>query len=86
MEKYTATVQIGEKSYTVSSARGLKYVQRVAELVSLRAEEVTQAGRIHSQEAITVAALISFAEELVQAQDDNRHLRRQLAAASDANP
>lgn len=81
MEKNTATVHIGGKTYTVSSAKGQAYVQRVAALVSRRADEVAQAARLHSQEALTVAAMISFAEELVQAQDDNQRLRKQLADA-----
>lgn len=78
MEKSTATVHIGEKAYTVSSARGLSYVERVAQLVNVRAAEVAKAARLHNQEAVTVATLISLAEELVQAQDDNQRLRKQL--------
>ncbi len=85
MEKQSATLTIGVKTYTVSSARGLAYVQRVAKLVSLRSEEIAMAARLQSQEAIAVTTLISFAEELVQAQDENQRLRMQLVDKNDPN-
>ena len=40
MEKSTATVHLAKKAYTVSSTRGLSYVERVAQLVNVRAAKL----------------------------------------------
>ncbi|MBR4459807.1 MAG: cell division protein ZapA [Clostridia bacterium] len=89
MDKQKLTLSIGGRSYTIVSADPPEYLRRVADYADRKLREVRMASRLPSGQA-DVLALVSLADELLKAQDENRRLRRQLremgaAAASDAD-
>ncbi len=80
MSSITLSVQIAGRDYTLSSAGSPEHTQRVAALVDRKMREL-MAGGVANRESAAVLAALTYAEELIRAQDDNTRLRRKLDEA-----
>ena len=81
MDNISVSVQIAGRDYTLSSAGSSEQTQRIAALVDRKMREL-MAGGIANRESAAVLAALTFAEELIRAQDDNTRLRRKLDEAA----
>ncbi|MBR4711952.1 MAG: cell division protein ZapA [Clostridia bacterium] len=77
MEKRKMTLTVGGRAYTIVSADPPEYLKRVADYADRKLREARIAARLPSGQADALA-LLSMADELLKAQDENRRLRRQL--------
>lgn len=78
MTKQRITVRIAGRDYTLISPDSPEYLQRVAAYVDRKLTETSLAARVPLAGA-TMLAAIDLADELMQAQDENQRLRRELA-------
>ena len=83
MEKQKITVTVAGRTYTLVSSDPPEYVRRVAEFVDRKLQETALVTNLPSGQT-AVLACFNIAEELMKAQDENRHLRRQLEEAGAA--
>ena len=81
MEKQKVTVTVAGKSYTLVSSDPPEYVKRVAAYVDQKMRETATVTNLTSVQVATLTCF-NLAEELMKAQDENRHLRRQLEKGS----
>jgi cell division protein ZapA (FtsZ GTPase activity inhibitor) len=81
MEKNTVTFQVAGKTYTISSSDTVEYLHRVITLINRRIADLSVSMPSAGREDVAVAAMLSFADEMIKAQDDNRRLRQSLAQA-----
>ena len=80
MNVNTVTVQIAAKDYCLNSTDAPEHEQRMAALVDRRMREL-MAGGVANRESAAVLAALTYADELIKAQDDNTRLRRKLDEA-----
>lgn len=80
MNVNTVTVQIAAREYSLNSTDSPEHVQRTAALVDRRMREL-MAGGVANRESAAVLAALTYADELIRAQDDNAFLRRKLDEA-----
>ncbi|MBO2517687.1 MAG: hypothetical protein CW338_10565 [Clostridiales bacterium] len=78
--KRTYNLKIAGKDYTLSTDDPPELVHRVAVYADRVITESTAGGLI-SRDRAAVIACLSMAEELLNAQDDNTRLRRELMLA-----
>ena len=76
-EKNRAVVRVHGLEYTILGAETPEYMQRVAQYVSRRMEEIEYLGRMGEQRLATLTA-INIADELFKAKDDMAALRREM--------
>ena len=81
MNVNTVTVQIAAKEYSLNSTDAPEHVQRTAALVDRKMREL-MAGGVANRESAAVLAALTYADELIRAQDDNTRLRRKLDEAT----
>ena len=77
MEKQKITVTVAGKSYTLVSSDPPEYVKRIAAYVDQKMRETATVTTLTNEQAAVLTCL-NLAEEVMKAQDENRHLRRQL--------
>ena len=77
MEKQKITVNVAGRPYTLVSSDPPEYVRRVADYVDRKLNETAVATRLASAQA-AVLTCFQLADELMKAQDENTHLRRQM--------
>lgn len=85
MEKQSIDILIAGKSYTLSSTDTVAHMRRVAALADRRLAELAAVHPGTHTDLLSMMAMLSFADELVKAQDDNTRLRRQVFRASSAS-
>lgn len=73
----TYTLKIAGKDYTLSTDDSPELVHRIAVYADRKISEATSGGLI-SRDRAAVFACLALAEELLNAQDDNTRLRREL--------
>ena len=83
MNVNTVSVQIAAKEYSLNSTDTPEHVQRTAALVDRKMREL-MAGGVANRESAAVLAALTYADELIRAQDDNARLRRKLDEAAHA--
>ena len=76
MEKTRTTVKIAGKEYTISSYDSKAYVQRVADLVNRRLEEIAEVTRMPANQMAVLVA-VNSTDELVKAKDEMTRIRRE---------
>lgn len=76
----TYTLRIAGRDYTLTSADAPEHVRRVAVYVDRKIAETGSSGFVNRETAAVIAGL-SMADELLNAQDDNTRLRRELMQA-----
>lgn len=76
MEKTRTTIRIAGKEYTVSSYDSKAYVQRVADLVNRRLEELSEINRMPANQMAVLVA-VNSTDELMKARDEITHVRRE---------
>jgi len=81
MSVNTVTVQIAGREFSLTSSDSPESVQRMAALVDRKMREL-MAGGIANRESAAVLAALTYAQELIRAQDDNTRLRRKLDEAA----
>ena len=81
MNVNTVSVQIAAKEYSLNSTDTPEHVQRTAALVDRKMREL-MAGGVANRESAAVLAALTYADELIRAQDDNTRLRRKLDEAT----
>lgn len=74
------TLRIAGRDYTLTSTDSADHVRRVGVYVDRKIAE-TGAGALMNREASAVVAALAIADELMNAQDDNTRLRRELMQA-----
>ena len=76
----TYTLRVAGRDYTLTSADSPEHVRRVAIYVDRKIAETGSSGFVNRETAAVIAGL-SMADELLNAQDDNTRLRRELMQA-----
>ncbi len=76
----TYTLRIAGRDYTLTSSDAPEHVRRVAAYMDRKLAETASSGFLN-REASAVIAGLSIADELLNAQDDNTRLRRELMQA-----
>ncbi len=76
MEKTRTTVKIAGKEYTISSYDSKAYVQRVADLVNSRLEEIAEVTRMPANQMAVLVA-VNSTDELMKAKDEMTRVRRE---------
>ena len=83
MNVNNVTVQIAGRELILNSTDSPEAVQRMAVLVDRKMREL-MAGGIANRETAAMMAAMTYASELIRAQDDNTRLRRKLDEAGRA--
>ena len=83
MNVNNVTVQIAGRELILNSTDSPEAVQRMAVLVDRKMREL-MAGGIANRETAAIMAAMTYASELIRAQDDNTRLRRKLDEAGRA--
>ncbi|MBQ7455953.1 MAG: cell division protein ZapA [Clostridia bacterium] len=81
MDTISVSVQIAGRDYTLSSSGSAEQTQRVAALVDRKMRELMASG-VAGRESAAVLAALTYAEALIQSEDDNARLRRRLDEAA----
>ena len=79
VEKQKGSVWVGGKEYTLVSSDTPEYMQRVAAYADRVLRETAMATRLPTAQA-NIMAMITLADEVMKAQDENTRLRRELRA------
>lgn len=82
MQKIRTTVKIAGKDYTISSYDDEAHVQRVAEYVDRRLNELNVATHLPAAQLAVMVAM-DVTDEMLKAQDEVRRMRAELAQAKD---
>ena len=77
MESIPVTVTILGREDRLKSHTPPEHMQRAAACVDRKMRELNASG-LTGREAVSVMAALTLADELLRAQDENMHLRRQL--------
>ena len=83
MNVNNVTVQIAGRELILNSTDSPEAVQRMAVLVDRKMRELMASG-IANRETAAIMAAMTYASELIRAQDDNTRLRRKLDEAGRA--
>ena len=81
MDKEKREVRIAGKRYTLSASGTAEHVERMIGLLNERLSEAAAVSPRTDPETAAIAAALSMADELINAQDDNTRLRRKLTEA-----
>lgn len=81
MDKEKREVRIAGKRYTLSASGTAEHVERMIGLLNERLSEAAVVSPRTDRETAAIAAALSIADELINAQDDNTRLRRELTEA-----
>ena len=81
LDKEKREVRIAGKRYTLSASGTAEHVKRMIGLLNERLSEVAAVSPRTDRETAAIAAALSMADELINAQDDNTRLRRELTEA-----
>ena len=76
------TISICGQDYTLVAEESPSYMERVGKLVDEQLRQVTEAGTVSRTDAAILAA-INLADELLKAQENTEHLRRQVKSYAD---
>ena len=76
----TYTLRIAGRDYTITSSDAPEHVRRVAVYMDRKLAETASSGFLNREAAAVIAGL-SIADELLNSQDDNTRLRRELMQA-----
>lgn len=74
------TLHMAGRDYTITSADSPEYVRRLAVYVDRKIAETASSGLMNRESSAVITCLF-IAEELMNAQDDNTRLRRELMQA-----
>ena len=74
------TLRIAGRDYTLTSSDAPEHVRRVAVYMDRKLAETASSGFLNREAAAVIAGL-SIADELLNSQDDNTRLRRELMQA-----
>ena len=74
------TLRIAGRDYTLTSSDAPEHVRRVAVYLDRKLAETASSGFLNREAAAVIAGL-SIADELLNSQDDNTRLRRELMQA-----
>ena len=77
MEKIRTTVRIAGKEYTIASYDTEEYVNRVAEWVDRRMEELAAATKLPAAQ-LAVLTAINAADDMMKSRDEIRRLKAEL--------
>ncbi len=77
MEKHKITVYVAGKPYTLVSSDSQEHVRRVASYVDRKLNEMATVTNLPSGQTLVLTCL-NLADELIKAQDENRHLLHQM--------
>ena len=80
MEKIRTTVKIAGKEYNMTSYDSEEYVQRVANYVDRKMNELSLATRLPSNQ-LSVLTALNVADDMLKAHDEHNRLRRELGLA-----
>jgi len=82
VDKQKITVNVAGRPYTLVSSDPPEYVRRVAEYVDRKLSETATVTNLASAQ-VAVLTCFQLADELMKAQDENTHLRRQMEKAKE---
>lgn len=77
MEKIRTTVRIAGKEYTIASYDSEAYVNRVADWVNRRMEELAAATKLPAAQ-LAVLTAINAADDMMKSRDEIRRLKAEL--------
>lgn len=77
MAKIKTTVRVAGREYTLVGEESEEHIRRVAIYVDRKMEELTLASRLNAQ-TVAVLTAMNIADDLLKAQDENTHLRKEL--------
>lgn len=78
MEVHKVTVRVGGKNYTLSTADEPEQIRRLVSFANRKLSEASACNPTVDRETAAVVAVVSLADDLLKAQDDNTRLRREL--------
>jgi len=79
VEKIRTVVRVAGREYTLAGTDTEEHMHRVAGYVDRKMAELTLATRMPSN-MVAVLAAMNVADELLKAQDENTHLRKEMMA------
>ena len=79
MEKIRTTVRIAGKDYTIASYDSEEYVNRVADWVNRRMEELAAATKLPAAQ-LAVLTAVNAADDMMKSRDEIRRLKAELDA------
>lgn len=85
MDSQTYRVTVAGRSYRLTSSQSAEHVKRAISCANRRLGEFMTMNPRASKETAAISSTLSLASELIQAQDDNQRLRRQLAELHQAS-
>ena len=77
MAKIKTTVRVAGRDYTLVGEDSEEQIRRVAIYVDRKMTELAMASRLDAQ-TVAVLTAMNIADDLIKAQDENTHLRREL--------
>ena len=77
MEKIRTTVRIAGKEYTIASYDTEEYVNRVADWVNRRMEELAAATKLPAAQ-LAVLTAVNAADDMMKSRDEIRRLKAEL--------
>ncbi len=77
MEKIRTTVRIAGKEYTIASYDSEEYVNRVADWVNRRMEELAAATKLPAAQ-LAVLTAVNAADDMMKSRDEIRRLKAEL--------
>ena len=77
MAKNKTTVRVAGRDYTLVGEDSEEQIRRVAIYVDRKMTELAMASRLDAQ-TVAVLTAMNIADDLIKAQDENTHLRREL--------
>ena len=77
MAKIKTTVRVAGREYTLVGEDSEEQIRRVAIYVDRKMTELAMASRLDAQ-TVAVLTAMNIADDLIKAQDENTHLRREL--------
>ena len=77
MEKIRTTVRIAGKDYTIASYDSEEYVNRVADWVNRRMEELAAATKLPAAQ-LAVLTAVNAADDMMKSRDEIRRLKAEL--------
>ena len=79
MAKIKTTVRVAGRDLTLVGEESEEHIRRVAVYVDRKLTELSLASRLDMQ-TVAVMTAMNIADDLLKAQDENTHLRRELLA------
>ena len=77
MAKIKTTVRVAGRDYTLVGEDSEEQIRRVAIYVDRKMTELAMASRLDAQ-TVAVLTAMNISDDLIKAQDENTHLRREL--------